>query len=823
MPIVLSENGQTRCRNCYKSSAQARLTLRVNGEEEAAVLAAGAVAFVPAGFDAPTATPTIGTNGAGNVPIGFYVYRYVYASSQYPFVPNAVTGGGEEWPRSNPSPASSVYQVTPAAESNSVTVTYSTRSDVDWIWVYRTAVQTTSALATAQDNAGVLFYVGRIANNTAGGTVAFTDNSATNTGEQMEADNFPCPLFRQQEFDGFYWWGWGSRTAAVVVTLNGTTTISIDTAQSSIDTWFSGRDGYTISFYGITTGGYDGRGNYYFQRVTATTAMVYNDAALATPETLPATGTTTAYLSSPSTTLYRSKNLNPFSWGETSVQITPGTNTKILVPVLFAEQIGGGVGTAISLIPNERILKLDTESPERSYALDLNAAESSEFLGTLRTLDAAQSVGSQFSQFPMRLDSGQSVGTGINAKALQILSGDAQSQIPIGSNVINTLRAMRRENEEALFYHGVYDRTAELNCWWVKTTDGDWRCDTLIYQHAPTGTWGTKYTPGVSASTTLYDPVTETYYSFVGTEGGLIGAVFYSDRNRDWILDYLAAPAGTAINQGGVLQFTAPILNSVASISSFDGVVTITTTAAANLAPGDVFAVSQSPGFGHYIILTVAYLQFPDEVSCYYPGLPDGSLGTGGCIVNAFTLQPVVAYRSLLDNFFLLNGIADASGVTLSSSSGGVATYSFALSGGTGTGINLNTGEYASADVFPLGDSTTLYYGQIPCFTTRYFNSSTPEKNKSNVEVWATLQNVETNWLKFMLVYRADSGGTSAGYLQQMLQDVVGAESGAAGLSDTWRAMTPPSIMTYSFGVSVRELGYGAYQMMDFTLKQKVC
>src|SRR5262245_18736510 len=122
MPNVISTGGQTRVPNSYADSADARLMLRVNGEETGVVITpAGDV--VQAGFDAPTVTPTVANIGAGNVPEGYYVYRSVYASSRYPFVQNAVTGGGEQWPRSNPSNPSSTFQVTGGTKNVGVTVT----------------------------------------------------------------------------------------------------------------------------------------------------------------------------------------------------------------------------------------------------------------------------------------------------------------------------------------------------------------------------------------------------------------------------------------------------------------------------------------------------------------------------------------------------------------------------------------------------------------------------------------------------------------------------------------------------------------------------
>lgn len=835
MPITISQNGQTRCRNSYASSAQARLSLRVNGEQTAAVIT-DAGSIVPAGFDAPTVLPTVGTNGAGNVPVGFYVYRYVYVSSRYPFVANDITVDGKEWPRSNPSPASATYQVTPAAESNAVTVTYSTRTDVDWIALYRTPNgQTTAALAEAFDAAGELYFVEMVANNSAGGTTVITDNNATNSGERMEADNFPCPLFRQTVFDGFYFWGWGNRTLEVAVTLDGTGTVTLDTVISDVDSWFSGRDttpaglnggtnpGPTsVSFLGITTGGYDGRGNFYLRVTSPTTLSVYNAAAMLTPTAIPATGTTTAYLTAPSATLYRSKVLNPFSWGETERQSLSPQPGYRFVPLLYAKAIGGGVGTAISLIANERILKLDTEAPERSYALDLNAADSSDFLLTLRTLDTAQSVGSQFSQFPMRLENGQSVSGGINAKSLSLVSADAQSQVPIGDEAFETLHKMRKEDGEAPFFHGVYDRGADLNCWFIKTTDSPYRCDTLIYQHAPTGTWGIKYTPGVSASWTVYDDVTENFWTFVGTETGLLGIAFYPDKYRDWITDHLTAPRGTLITDGGgPLSVEIPILNTIVSIFGSGGTYTVETGETVAVETGDIVLLSQTAGFGHAVAVTVLDVPFSNEFRFSY--LDIGSISySGGAVVDAFTLVPSVAFFSTENKLYLL---PELEAVTFVGVLDGVAGYS-AVAGNTTPVFNLNTGLYQDAATFATGDSYTAYWGCIPSFLTRWFNASSPQKNKKNVEIWATQQDLDTTtnaqWLKFLIEYRAATpdSPTTTGALVRMTRDKVGTGD-LYGDSDSYYYKTPIDAQAHAYGLGFLELGYERWRLLDFTFKQQ--
>lgn len=814
MPIVISENGQTRCRNSYSSSAQCRLSLRCNGEDTAAVITdSGQV--IQAGFDAPTATPVATDAGAGNVPDGYYVYRYVYASSSYPFVENAVTGGnGQQWPRSSPSPASNTLHV---AGASIVTVTgdYTTRSDVDFIWMYRTSVQTTATLADQQAEAGRFFYVGQIANITSGGSFIYSDNSATDTSEPLELDNYTCPLFRQAVFDGFQWWGWGNRTLTLVVSLDDTDTIQCGVAPHP-GSWGDGRNGppASIAFLGITTGGYDGRGNYYFRALTENTAHVYNSADMITPVVLSATGFTTAYLSAPSTTLYKSKQLNPFSWGITETTFIPNTNPQQTrsVPSLYAEQIGGGVGTAICLIPNERILKLDTEAPERSYALDLNAANSSDFIGTLRTLDEAQSVGSQFTQFAMRNSEGQSFGTGINAKALQLLSGDAQSLIPIGGPVIETLRSMDREGEAATWFHGVYDRNTELNCWWVKTNAAvQGLTDTLIYQHAPTGTWGLKYTPDINASWTVFDNFTEKYYSFTGTIGGLIGAAFYTDYYTDNA--QVTAPA-TFLIAGSENQLTVPIYAQVISIAydSTGFLATVTTSDSHLLLSGALVQFAAT----NFISTDYSYSVFNVTTSTFQVRTLAQGFGTDAttCAIvpPIFTVPSVVSAEGY--GMFYIQITGNPGGGVFNPGDTSVAytnaTYSL-----------TDLYDHANAGVLP-GDGSAaitynLYIGGIPCFLRRYFTSGTPQKQKQLGESYATALNPNTDTGAFLIKYYQNYNQTAAadrifGLQVNKNQDNTN--------SPEWYTKNPPSDLTPSVGVEILEIGTAAFQLMDTTLLQ---
>jgi hypothetical protein len=809
MSEIISQFGQTRWRNSYDSSSEAKLTLRVNGEEKGVVIPPNGTP-VRAGFDAPTVAPSASLAGAGNVPVGFYYYRYVYASSQYPFVFNAVTGDGEEWPRSNPSPADDI-QVTPTAQQVSVQVTYSTRSDVDFIWIYRTATLSTADAASQANDAGELFYVGRIANNAAGGTVTFTDNEAADTGEILELDNFLCPLFRFTRQDGFYWWGFGNTTLTAIVTLDGTSTFSIDTAQSDVDEWFSGRDGYTISFQGITTGGYDGRGNFYFKVVTTTTGQAFVGSDLVTPTVIPATGTTTAYLTAPGTTLYRSKDKNPFSGGRTT-QLANGVS----VSDLWAERIGGGIGTGLSLIPNERILKLDTEGPQKSYALDLNAADNSDFMGTLRTLDEAQSCSSHFSQYPMRMENGQTVLTSVNAKAFQLLSADGQSQIPIGDNVKLTLDSLSNDHPAPDFYHGIYDYRTELNCWFVKTTEATdtdeatLKCDTLIYQHAPTGQWGIRYYPGISASCTIFDEVTRDHYTFVGDEWGKIGILFEAERYRDWVTPLTTYPILTAVLNFSATPLTIELLARINAFIVVSNIATVTTAAAHGLSVGDLIYIAGN-SFKNYCILTVPTSTSFTVLSQAADG--DYSADFFG-VIDSFDYIPTVMFVPSTNQRFMLYRMPHG-GLDLDLG----ANARIEIQPSNFRGIDLDTGEFIDgSDLTPLaGAAVLLYRGCNPCILSRYWGSS-PTDAKITKEVYTTESNVDTVILghvwRFYNQYQ--TGPRDTLHVATPTRDDIGISSTDA---DVYFTKQPPADMNKSFGMDFQEFGYGQYRMLDFTIK----
>src|SRR4051812_25854637 len=111
MSATLSTSNQTRWKDSFAASGKVGLTLRANGEEPVQVFTQDRQ-LVAAGFDAPTVAPTVADGGAGSLTAGYVAYAYCYASSNYANVEALVAAGGEEWPKSNPSPASATYSIT---------------------------------------------------------------------------------------------------------------------------------------------------------------------------------------------------------------------------------------------------------------------------------------------------------------------------------------------------------------------------------------------------------------------------------------------------------------------------------------------------------------------------------------------------------------------------------------------------------------------------------------------------------------------------------------------------------------------------------------
>jgi hypothetical protein len=531
--LILSSDIAGDVKPCFASSPVVGLTVRSNGEEPLMVLDPHGNIF-EASMPQGTTGPTVTNQGANAVfePNKWAGWAYVYASEAfYPFVENEVAIGGSLAPRGNPSPATT-SQINGSGQAKRVAIPQNSRKDIDRIWVFRTEFFTTQQEAIDQAAAGNLFYVGSIANDfsAAPATVNFDDAFAST--DQVEVDNFAAPNFQYCVYADPYWWGWGNNpfVAEVSWTVGGVVTLTEAGRK-----WFKGRNGQYVKLTFITVGGADGQGTFIFKFIDNTHFQVTTDGS--TNTTLPTNDSGTVTIQGPATTLYRSKRRNPFSWGETDVI------DDLRIPQIYTFKVGGGLGTAIGLIPTVPYLLLSTEFPAGCYTLDLRQAGTDAFRTSLRKISEFYSITSHFSQFVatkvFTLSSQEReerlVLWGWDAKNYVILECDGVSVHPVGQKIIRTLRGMTITRSRQLLAHGAYDSRNHLNCLWLPSINSGMLVNMLVCQHAPTGNWFLHDEHDVLCSAQFQDPDTNVNKIFVGTQGGFLGEAFAENQYIDWI------------------------------------------------------------------------------------------------------------------------------------------------------------------------------------------------------------------------------------------------------------------------------------------------
>lgn len=528
---TILSNPQTRIKDTYASSSNVGLTLRANGEEDVSVIDRNGNIF-PAEIPTPTAAPTVvdtGT-GTGHMTANKWVgYVYVYAAdAAYPFVENDNAINGSLAPRSNPSP-SVTKQVGATPHPFTITVTKTTRADINKIWIFRTGYFDTSLEASTAADAGQAFFIGEVTNDGVAGTTTYTDNAADTGIDQPDLDNFPAPQFQFCLYDDPYWWGFGNFpfTADVAWFTDGT----VQLLNSTLDKWFDGRNGQFATLSSIKTGGFDGQGGFLFYNIDGKFGQLKTDAN--TNATLAANGAGQIIIQGPATTLFRSKRRNPFSWGRTLVV------GDVDVPELWTLKVDGGYGTAIAVVPSVGLLKLDTEYPSRCHVLNLRTAGLEQYTGqfaqTLRTISDIYSVSSHWSQFSAMTQQGQAVLWGIDYKNFAILQSNGVTQVPIATAIPKTLRMLSQIKHRQLMAHGVYDPKTELNCLWVTTANSQSLVDYLIFEHVPTGFWGFVDEKDITCSALIQDPAGNINKVFVGTQTGFLGQAFADNIFSNWL------------------------------------------------------------------------------------------------------------------------------------------------------------------------------------------------------------------------------------------------------------------------------------------------
>lgn len=518
---VLITGLQNRTKNSAAYAPEIGLML-ISNSEELPYLLSPQGEKIPAGLSSPVDIPTVADGGTGNLTNGQYVvYQIVYvAENAFPLIAAILYA--------NPGPESAVYEITGSGNRKTiVSFLASTNPLITSAYLYRTALQTTSALAQTAADAGDLNFIGSVANTT--GTLTITDNLLSAIGNNpIVLINFTTPQFAFCVWDGNYFWGFGCLpfTAQASWTTDGVLTLS----NPSTDQFYGGRNGQFITFDGISTGGIDNRGTYIFQQTGSFTGQVTLNNGDDT--TLPTATSGTIVIVGLTANLFRSGYRNPFQWGY--MQNVGG----IYVPNLWQLKVSGALGTAIAIIPDQQLLKLDMEYPALCVTYTLQTASTDVFQSTQRQVSRLYSITSHFSQF-FAISGGRQVLWGMDYKNLAIVQCDGYTQVPISGPVSIILRALTKNRSLQLQCHGVYDPITEINAMWLSSSAVDegfpFNFDICVYQHAPTGFWGIIADYGILCSAAIEDPNTSQRSILVGTENGFLGKAFDTTTNGNFL------------------------------------------------------------------------------------------------------------------------------------------------------------------------------------------------------------------------------------------------------------------------------------------------
>ena len=518
---VLISGLQSRVKNSAAYAEELGLMLISNGEELPYLLTAQGER-VTAGIDAPTVVPVITIDSGGTLTdTKWVVYAYVYASeNSFPLVAARLL--------SNPSPLPNAFQITGGNQKLSVVFPGTDDPLVSHVYLYRTALQDSEDNAILAAEAGLMNYVDSIEN--ADTSLEIIDDSLSVIGnEAIDFTNYTAPQFRFCVWDGSYYWGFANHPfranaswdTAGVITLTDTAT----------DKFYGGRDNQFLTFDSIHVGGIDNRGTFLFQQTGDFTGQVIDEAG--NDVALPSGTTGNIVIVGQTANLYRSAYRNPFSWGY--LQNIAGS----YIPSLWQLKVSGSLGTAIAIIPDQQLLKLDMEFPALCLTFALQASSTDVFKETRRQVSRLHSVTSHFSQFTA-ISKGRQVLWGMDFKNLAIVECDGYTQVPVSGPISVLLRQLSTTRSLHMLAHGIYDPATEINAIWLSSQDVDSGVspatfDLCVYQHAPTGFWGVFSDYGILSSAAVEDPVTSRRNTLVGTENGFVGKAFDVSTYGNWL------------------------------------------------------------------------------------------------------------------------------------------------------------------------------------------------------------------------------------------------------------------------------------------------
>lgn len=507
--IITSDSGYTTPAS-VAAAPDLGLTLVADGENLPVLLDRSGITY-KCGIDSPANAPVRVSTFTNSLRV---CYVYVYAINSLPKVEHTNAAGGKIYPRSNPSPVSAPMDVNyPTA--NIIEVQPSPDPQITSIFIYRTDGFIDPAEATDAAKAGLLYFVNEVP-NTGSAAIRYSDTVEVISGDAVSYDNFKAPLFSNVVYvePYFYAGGVNKLRANVFLGFGGEVILQGDDRVSE------GRNGSVATFDGVTSGGFDGKGRYYFKRNNSEIGQLYSDAALTQLATCQSQGLTTMTLDGVSNVLYRSAPRNPFAWGETDYI------GEAILPKMFGVRVGGGRIVSITEIGSSSSLKVDTVEPRKSFTFNLRATTTTDFIQTRKPVNSTISVNSQRAQIEIPVMDELEALVGVDLFTKTFFSTDGTSVRPITAEILQWLRDLTYQTVGDSV-HTLYDPRNNMVSFLVAVSS--FANFAKVYMsycfHLPSKTWYRYIAPDINCSLLVFDQTRQDYRLLVGSSFGRIGSL----------------------------------------------------------------------------------------------------------------------------------------------------------------------------------------------------------------------------------------------------------------------------------------------------------